>query len=848
MKYEDFLRSKVVVAPDRGAAMLADELAGCLKPHQRDIAAWAIRGGNRAVFASFGLGKTNIQVQILKAILEKFGGSGLIVCPLGVKGEFVRDARNFFGIEFVYVRTDEEYAAMFAAGHRFFLTNYERVRDGQLNPNRFCVVSLDEASVLRSFGSKTYQTFLGLFDEVRFKYVCTATPSPNRFKELIHYAGFLGVMDTGQALTRFFKRDSTQAGNLTIHPHKEREFWLWVSSWATFLTKPSDLGYDDTGYELPPLRLLQHRLAVDHGTAGFDSWGQGKLLRDAAISLRDGAREKRDSLEDRIAKAKEIIDAGEPDQHWIIWHDLEDERRAIEQAFDGYDIKTVYGTQDLDDREKAIADFSEGRYRILATKPVIAGSGCNFQRHCCSAIYLGVGYKFNDFIQSLHRLYRFLQVHPVDIHVIYTESEDAIYNTLMAKWEQHKHLVSQMTDIIREYGLNNAKLGSEMQRSIGVQRREVKGQLFTAVNNDNVLEAEQMADSSVDLIVTSWPFSNHYEYSPSYNDYGHNEDDDRFFEQMDFLTPQMMRVLKPGRMYCVHAKDRLLYGSVTGDGMYTVNPFSDKCVAHMRAHGFRYCGRITVVTDVVRENNQTYRLGWTEQCKDGTKMGVGSPEYVLLFRKLPSDTTRAYADIPVTKSKQEYTRARWQFDAHSLWRSNGNRFLRPEEIREMPMDQLRSAWRDFNAANVYDFREHVAIAEELESIGALPSSFMALDPVSHSPWAWDDVTRMRTLNTEQAKARVEGHICPLQFDIVDRLIERYSNEGELVFDPFGGLMTLPYRAVLLRRRGYGVELSSDYWIDGVGYCRAAEQKVSMPSLFDVLEPLGPSAVDTQEGA
>jgi DNA modification methylase len=831
-QYDSFLRSKVIIAPNRGM-----EPAGMnprLKPHARDIAAWMVRGGARACFASFGLHKTSIQLQILESILGHFSGSGLLVCPLGVKHEFVREAREReFSFNPVYVRTNAEHDELVSAGHRHFLTNYERIRDGALDPNRFQVCSLDEASVLRSFGSKTYQTFLTLFDRVPFKYVATACPDPNRHKELIHYAGFLGVMDTGQALTRFFKRDSEKAGNLQLHPHKEEEFWLWVSTWAVFIDKPSDLGHSDDGYDLPPLQIHRHRLAVDHSTAGFDSWGQGKLLRDAAISLSDGAREKRDSLADRIARAKTIIDAGGPDRHWIIWHDLEDERRAIEQAFP--DAVTVYGSQDLDEREQLIADFSDGKYRTLATKPIIAGSGCNFQRHCHSAIYLGIGYKFNDFLQSVHRLYRFLQAHEVEIHLIYTESEDAIHDTLMEKWERHKHRVRKMTEIVKKYGLNAGAMAAEMRRSIGLRRQEAKGELFTVANNDNVLELETLPDNSVDLVVTSWPFSNHYEYTPLYNDFGHNTDDDRFFEQMDFLTPHMLRTLKPGRLYCVHCKDRILFGAVTGDGMPTVSEFSDKCVAHLKKHGFRYCGRITVVTDVVRENNQTYRLGWSENAKDGTKMGVGCPEYVLLFRKLQSDTTRGYADAPVIKSKEEYPRSRWQFDAHSFWRSRGDRFLTPDEIAEMPSGRLRTLWHDWNESHVYDFEQHVAIAAALESKGMLPATFMLLDPKSHSDWVWDDVVRMRTLNTNQAQARVQGHICPLQFDIVERLIERYSMPGELVMDPFSGLGTVPYIAIQKRRRGYGIELSSEYWADSVGYCRAAEQKVSMPTLFDAEE-------------
>jgi len=388
---------------------------------------------------------------------------------------------------------------------------------------------------------------------------------------------------------------------------------------------------------------------------------------------------------------------------------------------------------------------------------------------------------------------------------------------------------------MQEFGLNNARRSDEMGRSIGVTRQVHQGVGWKAANNDCVLEMEHVESDSLDLVVTSWPFSDHYEYSPSYNDFGHNDGDRGFFEQMEYLTPEILRALKPGRMYCVHAKDRLLYGSVTGLGMYSVNPFSDKCVEHLRRHGLIFCGRITIVTDVVRENNQTYRLGWTEKCKDATKMGVGSPEYVLLFRKLPTDRANSYADQPVVKSKKDYTRSRWQFDASPFWRSSGNRFLAAHEVEKMSAKAVKRVWHKFNAENVYSHPEHVEIAEKLEAKGMLPATYMLLDPSSHSPWCWDDVARMRTLNCEQARARQEQHICPLQFDIVERLIETYSAPGDLVFDPFGGLMTVPYCAVKMGRKGYGVELSSEYWADGVGHMRAIEAKRSMPSLFDAIE-------------
>lgn len=829
MKYEDFLKSKMVKAERYGFDVDPSELSDCLFPHQRDTVIWAAKGGRRAVFSSFGLGKTLMQLELIRLILDREPGLALIVCPLGVKQEFERDARKFLGISVKYVRSTDE---ALEADTPYLITNYERVRDGGIDLSIFKVATLDEASVLRGYGTKTYQTFLQIFQVVPFRFVFTATPSPNKYKELIHYAGFLGVMDTGQALTRFFQRDSTKANNLTIYPHKEKEFWLWMSSWAVFMQKPSDLGYSDEGYDLPPLKVIYHRLEVDHSTAGTDSWGNVKMFREAAVSLRDASKEKRDSLPSRIEKMMEIVNGAGEDRHWLIWHHLEDERRAIEKALP--ETSSVYGSQKIEIREDRIIRFSEGQDRIMATKPEIAGSGCNFQRHCYSNIFLGINYKFNDFIQAIHRTYRFQQPEQVEIHIIHTASEDNIVKALQAKWDQHNELVHKMTDLIKEHGLSR-NVSTALKRSIGVERKEYKGALFTAVNNDCVDELSRLETSSVDLIHTSIPFSDHYEYSPSYNDFGHNNGNDRFFDQMDFLIPEILRVLKPGRVAAIHVKDRIRYGNVTGLGMPSVDPFSDMTTAAFRKHGFVYFGRITVVTDVVRENNQTYRLGWSENAKDGTKMGVGMPEYVLLFRKLPTDTSKAYADDRVEKSKEDYTRAQWQIDAHSFWRSRGDRFFTPEELAGFDMQKIINLYKNYSLSHVYDYDEHVAMGKELENLGRLPATFMLFAPQSNSDWVMSDVSRMHTLNGSQSQKGLQNHVCPLQFDIVDRIIDRYSNEGELVLDPFGGLMTVPVRAIRKGRKGYGIELNDGYWFDGVQYCKAAEHKATMPTLFDLVE-------------
>jgi DNA modification methylase len=849
--YHEFLRGKIKLAQRKGFDVPLDEINSGLKPHTRDIVRWALAGGQRAIFASFGLHKTATQLEIMRLIGAHYDGLRGIVLPLGVRQEFMREVvKRFTGeyaVDLRFIRSDAE----IGDDRTIYMTNYESVREGKIDISKFRATTLDEASVLRSYGSKTYQEFLPAFEPVEFKFVATATPSPNRFKELIHYAGYLGVMDTGQALTRFFQRDSEKAGNLTLYPHKEAEFWMWVASWAVFIQRPSDLGYSDEGYELPPLDVRYHEVPSNYAAAGAEKNGQGLLIPNVAMSLSSAAGEKRHSMDARVAKVAEIM-AESPDDHFVIWHDLEDERHAIQREISS--VVSVWGTQELEEREQRIADFSDGKIKDLSTKPIIAGSGCNFQVHCHREIFAGIGFKFNDFIQAIHRVQRFQQAHPVRIDIVHTEVERKVLADLQAKWRQHDEMQVKMSEIIRTYGLDQLQMQDTLARTIGVERAEVRGKYFTVANNDCVLEARTKEANSVGLIVTSVPFANHYEYTPSYNDFGHTQDNNHFWSQMDFLTPELYRILQPGRIYACHVKDRINFGNVTGFGLPTSSPFHCEATMHGIKHGFDYLGVITVVTDVVRENNQTYRLGYSEVCKDGTKMSVGSPEYIILFHKPQSDRSRGYADVPVSKEKPlcmdddgvigpfdrraapvagtGYSVARWQIDAHAFWRSSGNRLLTAEELAAYGTAKLAKMFTEMSLNNVYDYEYHVRVGEALLAKKSLPADYMSLAPGSNDPVVWHDIVRMRTLNGEQSARAVEKHVCPFQIDIVDRLITRYSNPGDLVYDPFAGLGTVPVRALKLGRRGAGSELSSAYFADQVHYLQAMEREISMPTLFD----------------
>lgn len=256
-------------------------------------------------------------------------------------------------------------------------------------------------------------------------------------------------------------------------------------------------------------------------------------------------------------------------------------------------------------------------------------------------------------------------------------------------------------------------------------------------------------------------------------------------------------------------------------GFMEVYPFTTDYIVRFRQHGFLFLGKHTITTDVVRENNSTNRLGYSEMCKDATKMGAGLGEELLIFRKAPSSNETARADEPVTKDKQEYSLARWQLDAHQYWRSNGNRALLPEEA--------------------YDYERHVARLEELENRKRLSHRFMVEPPASNSPAVWDDVNMMRCLNAEQSRKRLRNHICPLPYDIVERAIRLYSNRDDLILDPFAGLFTVVVKAVEMGRRGIGIELNSDYYAAGVRYCENAERKKLSPTLLDYLAQVQASA-------
>lgn len=851
LPYQDFLKRKIKVAENYGFHIDQSEINPICKPHQKDIIQWALAGGRRAVFASFGLGKTICQLEIGYHLNKRTNKPILFGLPLAVRGEFIKDAnmlrngRNGEGYNIRYCRNNDEVKAAVADGVTFIISNYERIRTGSFDMSVFGGVCLDEASVIRSMATQTTQYILSNLRSIQYRFVFTATPSPNEYHELLKYSEFLGIMEIGNALSRFFKRNSVKAHESTLLEHREQDFWLWLSTWATFIVKPSDLGYEDTGYDFPEFKVVWHRVTVENRETMMKEQKvivKGKmtkvksalLIPDQAKGLTEVSKEKRTSLQDRVDFAKELI--GNNTDHWIIWHHREDERHHIQKAF-GPECKSVYGSQDEDQREDYLMGFAEGKYKYLSVKPEIAGSGCNLQYFCHKAVFVGIDYKFNDFIQAVHRIYRYGQEYPVEIHIIYTDLEEDIKTALERKWRNHNKQVEMMTKLIRENKLTT-NVVQDQKRKFGLERQEHKGKNFTYVNNDSCIELTNMPSNNIDMICTSIPFSDLFEYADSYSDMGQSLGDTEFFQHMDYLTPELYRVLAPGRIAAIHVKDVIKYRWQNDFGFPITHRFSDKTADHFESHGFAFIGRITVTTDVVKENSQTYRLGWSEKCKDGTKIGVGLPEYILLFRKEPTDQSNSYADIPVEHDKMNFTRAKWQLDAHSYWKNNGNRLLLEEEISRYKIKDIMQWWDMYDRENPYDYETHVNLCNTLEKYGKIPTDFMVVPPKSTNNFVWDDIQRIDTLNTKQSQGRLIKHVCPLSLGIIERLVELFTNPGETVLDPFGGIGSTGYQCLRMKsgiRKSILIELSDLYWLDGIRHCTAEEYKQMTPTLFDVID-------------
>ncbi|MFN7133791.1 MAG: hypothetical protein ACK4N5_17070, partial [Myxococcales bacterium] len=408
------------------------ELSPRMYAFQRDIVSWAIRRGRAAIFADCGMGKSLMQLEWARQVTLATGGNVLVLAPLAVAGQTVREGERF-GIPARYCRSQVEVQPGIT------VTNYERL--DAFEPAAFAGVVLDESSVLKAFMGKTKRALIGAFADTRFRLACTATPAPNDVVELGNHAEFLGVMESSQMLSRWFINDTMAAGNYRLKGHAEEDFWRWVASWAVSVASPADLGHDATGYVLPALELVEH-LVRGGGAAPRD----GELFGHVSVNATNLHRQLRETTAQRVAKAAELVRA-EPSEAWVLWCNTNHEADALVAALP--EAIEVRGSESPEEKEEKLTAFSECRSRLLITKPSIAGYGLNWQ-HCARHLFLGLSFSFEDFFQAVRRSYRFGQRRPMQVHVLTAEGLANVRATVAAKQEAHRRQQERMAAAMRE--------------------------------------------------------------------------------------------------------------------------------------------------------------------------------------------------------------------------------------------------------------------------------------------------------------------------------------------------------------------------------------------------------------
>lgn len=440
MKYEEYVDSKRVVF--RSIGFDAAEFNPAMFDFQADICRWALKVGRSAIFADCGMGKTLVELEWSKQVCDYTGQSVLIFAPLGVARQTVREGAKFgYNVNLCLSQEDVKPGIN--------ITNYERME--RFRPDPFGGIVLDESSILKGQFGKISKHLRDFASEIDFRLPASATPAPNDFEELIRHAEFLGIMSESEIKALFFTQDGNSSNKFRLKGHAVEHFWEWMASWAVAIRMPSDLGYDNGGFVLPPLHVHQHNVDVD-------VYASGTLFAMEAQTLDEQRKAARASLDDRVAMAASLVNAS--DEPWVIWCNLNDESNALRKSIP--DAIEVKGSDSIEHKEDALFGFSDGRYRVIVTKPSIAGFGMNWQ-HCANAAYVGLSHSYEQFYQSIRRIYRFGQTRPVNAHIITSNAEGAVVENIKRKERQATELFEQIVKRMAIYTEVHAVGRTEME-------------------------------------------------------------------------------------------------------------------------------------------------------------------------------------------------------------------------------------------------------------------------------------------------------------------------------------------------------------------------------------------------
>lgn len=646
MDYKQFLQGKQIKIESSGIAVARNEINPQLFDFQRDIDKWALAKGKAAVFAGTGLGKTGIQLEWGNKVNEKTGGNVLILAPLAVSQQTVREGKKF-GINITLCREQKDIQP------GINITNYEMLHKFYLE--KFAGVVLDESSILKSFSGKIRNQIIEAFRYTPFKLACTATPAPNDHMELCNHAEFLGVMTRAEMLSMFFVHDGGDTSKWRLKGHARESFWEWVSSWAVMLSKPSDLGYEDRGFNLPPLNI--HQVTVP-------------MAGPEAKTMTKRREARKNSIVDRVSACAELVN--QSDDYWIIWCGLNDESNMLTKAIDG--AVEITGSDKPEYKERMMMAFSRGEIKKLVTKPSICGFGMNWQ-HCNKQAFVGLSDSFEEYYQAVRRCWRFGQERLVDIYVITAETEGAVVANIKRKEEDFQAMLSGMIAATQEITKENLKsTGREIAEYV---TDKASGEGWGISLGDCVEMSREISDNSIHYSIFSPPFSSLYTYSNSDRDMGNSKSDDEFMVHLRFLVKELYRVIMPGRLVSFHCMDLPLLKQK--DGVIGLKDFPAMLRRIFEDEGFIYHSKVTIWKSPVVEMVRTNAIGLLHKQlkKDSCMSRQGMPDYVITMRK-PGDNPER-----VTHTNESYPVDKWQQVASPVWMDiNQSNTLQRKSARE----------------------------------------------------------------------------------------------------------------------------------------------------------------------
>ena len=630
--YTEFLDSKRQMVESMGIDVDQDAIHSLMFPFQRELVQWTLRKGRVALFADTGLGKTLMQLEWARQL----DVPTLIIAPLAVAQQTIREGVSI-GMTVQYVRRPEQITEKVA------ITNYELL--DHFDMDRFDAVILDESSILKSVDGKTRTRLIEMCREVSYRLCCTATPAPNDVAEFANHAEFLGICTRQEMLSMFFVNDDD---GWRLKGHARTEFYRWMASWAMMVKLPSDIGFNDDGYVLPKLTIEPEWVGANADQVAQEN---GMLFFNGLSGIQGRAAVRKATIDAKVERAASIIN-GDAEQ-WVVWCGLNDEGRKAAAQIDGAVL--VEGADSLDLKLDALNGFTDGRHRVLVTKPSIAGFGLNMQ-NCHKVMFIGLSDSYEAYYQSIRRCWRFGQTSEVKVLPVLTDLEGQIWDNLQRKEAQHKETVAGLLRHVTEF--QREELGMTTIEPVPYKTNTIKGDDYTLMLGDCVDRLAEIPDDSVDFSVFSPPFLSLFVYSNSPRDLGNSKNDAEFFGHYNRMLAELFRVIKPGRNVACHVAQ--VASTLGHDGYIGIRDFRGGVIQNSIDAGFVYHGEVVIDKNPQAQAIRTHAkaLLFAQLKKDSSWLRPGLADYILIFRK-PGENA-----VPIHPDIDNETWIKW---AHPIW-------------------------------------------------------------------------------------------------------------------------------------------------------------------------------------